>query len=101
MPAYLAIYSLTRFSLGISAGRKQRINKALPRLGLTFRNQIGRGMASRRGSQTFTICLVFLLSYHMPGHIESMFDDRECASDASSVLGRTSKNEAGWMARFA
>ena len=32
-------------------------------------------------------------SYHMraddmPGHIESMFDDCDCASDASSVLRR-------------
>ena len=37
----------------------------------------------------------------MPGHIESKFDDCDCASDASSVLRRASKNEAGWLARFA
>ncbi len=30
-----------------------------------------------------------------------MFDDCEYASDASSVLRRVSKNEAGWLARFA
>jgi hypothetical protein len=37
----------------------------------------------------------------MPEHIESMFDDCEYASDASSVLRRVSKSEAGWLARFA
>ena len=37
----------------------------------------------------------------MPEHIESMFDDCEYASDASSVLRRASKSEAGWLARFA
>ena len=36
----------------------------------------------------------------MPEHIESMFDDCEYASDASSVLRRVSKSEAGWLARF-
>ncbi len=30
-----------------------------------------------------------------------MFDDCEDASDASSVLCRASKNEAGWLAHFA
>ena len=37
----------------------------------------------------------------MPEHIESMFDDCEYASDASSVLRCASKSEAGWLARFA
>jgi breast cancer 2 susceptibility protein len=37
----------------------------------------------------------------MPECIESMFDDCEYSSDASSVLRRASKNEAGWLARFA
>jgi hypothetical protein len=37
----------------------------------------------------------------MPEHIESMFDDCEYASDASSVLRRVNKGEAGWLARFA
>jgi len=37
----------------------------------------------------------------MPKHIESMFDDCEDASDASSVLCRASKNEAGWLAHLA
>lgn len=37
----------------------------------------------------------------MPGHIESMFDDCEDASDAGSVLRRASRTEAGWLARFA
>ena len=37
----------------------------------------------------------------MPGHIESMFDECDCVSDASSVLRRADKNEAGWLARFA
>jgi hypothetical protein len=37
----------------------------------------------------------------MPGHIESMFDDCEYASDASLVLRRASKIEAGWLAHFA
>ena len=37
----------------------------------------------------------------MPEHIESMFDDCENSSDASSVLRRASKNDAGWLARFA
>jgi hypothetical protein len=37
----------------------------------------------------------------MPEHIESMFDDCEDASDASWVLRRASKNEAGWLAHFA
>ena len=36
----------------------------------------------------------------MPEHIESMFDDCEYASDASPVLRRVSKSEAGWLARF-
>jgi hypothetical protein len=30
-----------------------------------------------------------------------MFDDCEYASDASSVLRRVSKSDAGWLARFA
>jgi len=37
----------------------------------------------------------------MPEHIESMFDDCEYASDASSVLRRASRTEAGWLARQA
>jgi len=37
----------------------------------------------------------------MPGHIESMFDECEYASDPSSVLRRASRAEAGWLARFA
>lgn len=37
----------------------------------------------------------------MPEHIESMFDDCENSCDASSVLRRASKNDAGWLARFA
>jgi len=45
-----------------------------------------------------------MITWHaddMPEHIESMFDDCEYASDASSVLRRASKSEAGWLARFA
>jgi hypothetical protein len=37
----------------------------------------------------------------MPEHIESMFDDCEYAADASSVLRRASRTEAGWLARLA
>ncbi|KAH9964099.1 hypothetical protein BC827DRAFT_49058 [Russula dissimulans] len=37
----------------------------------------------------------------MPGHIESMFDECEYASDPSSVLRRANRAEAGWLARFA
>jgi hypothetical protein len=37
----------------------------------------------------------------MPGHIEAMFEECEHSSDASSVLRRASKAEAGWLARFA
>jgi hypothetical protein len=37
----------------------------------------------------------------MPEHIESMLDDCEYASDASSVLRRASRTEAGWLARLA
>jgi hypothetical protein len=36
----------------------------------------------------------------MPGHIEAMFDECEYSSDPSAVLRRTSKAEAGWLARF-
>ncbi|KAI0253208.1 hypothetical protein BJV78DRAFT_220331 [Lactifluus subvellereus] len=36
----------------------------------------------------------------MPGHIESMFDECEYSSDASPVLRRASRAEAGWLARF-
>jgi hypothetical protein len=42
-----------------------------------------------------------MLADDMPEHIESMFDDCDYASDASSVLRRVSKSEAGWLARFA
>ena len=36
----------------------------------------------------------------MPGHIESMFDECEDASDIIPVLRRATKAEAGWLARF-
>jgi hypothetical protein len=66
-------------------------------------------MASRRGwwvlkpsrSSLVLLRLITWRSDDMPGHIESMFDDCDSASDASSVLRRASKNEAGWLARFA
>jgi hypothetical protein len=34
-------------------------------------------------------------------HIEAIFEEREHSSYASSVLRRSSKAEAGWLARFA
>jgi hypothetical protein len=37
----------------------------------------------------------------MPEEIESMFDDCEYACDASAVLRRASRTEAGWLARLA
>jgi hypothetical protein len=65
-------------------------------------------MASRRRwyvlSCHYFLALLRLITWRkddMPEHIESMFDDCEYSSDPSSVLRRASKNEAGWLARFA
>ena len=63
-------------------------------------------MASKRRWRVLNLpCVGFPSPDHkaedMPGHIESMFDDCEDASDASSVLRRASRTEAGWLARFA
>jgi hypothetical protein len=38
---------------------------------------------------------------HMSGHIEPMSEECEYSSDPSAVLRRTSRAEAGWLARFA
>jgi breast cancer 2 susceptibility protein len=64
-------------------------------------------MASKRRwcvPSTIFLALLRLIAWRtddMPERIESMFDDCEYSSDPSSVLRRASKNEAGWLARFA
>jgi hypothetical protein len=53
---------------------------------------------------TYAISSAHTLTHNaedMPGHIEPMFDECEYSSDASSVLRRASRVEAGWLARFA
>jgi hypothetical protein len=105
------IILLTCFSGSASAsvsafGRKQRTSRRFTSTGLDVlrSNPVGTGIQEAMVSKLSLSpwpCSMIRHADDMPEHIESMFDDCEYASDASSVLRRVSKSEAGWLARFA
>ena len=106
------IILLTLLSGGANAsvsafGRKQRTSRRFTSIGLNVSrsNPVAIGiqemMVSKPLPSPRRCSMIIRHTDEMPEHIESMFDDCEYASDASSVLRRASKSEAGWLARFA